>query len=84
MTWQVLLRARAEADLKEARDWYEERQQTGGHGHPVRGWSGKTGRMADIGPMCYISFSYGYASERQRSPARGARSRRGARIQASI
>ena len=26
MTWQVLLRARAEADLKEARDWYEERQ----------------------------------------------------------
>jgi plasmid stabilization system protein ParE len=26
MTWEVLLRPRAEADLKEARDWYEERQ----------------------------------------------------------
>ena len=26
MTWEVLLRQRAEADLKEARDWYEERQ----------------------------------------------------------
>src|SRR4051794_15848366 len=26
MTWDVLLRPRAEADLREARDWYEERQ----------------------------------------------------------
>jgi hypothetical protein len=26
MTWEVLLRPRAEADLKEARAWYEERQ----------------------------------------------------------
>ena len=26
MTWEVLLRPRAEADLKEARDWYEKRQ----------------------------------------------------------
>ena len=27
MTWEVLLRPRAEADLKAARDWYEERQR---------------------------------------------------------
>ena len=26
MTWEVRLRPRAEADLEEARDWYEERQ----------------------------------------------------------
>lgn len=32
MTWEVLLRPRAEADVKEARDWYEARQPGLGEG----------------------------------------------------